>query len=218
MAEHTFLFADLAGFTALTEAHGDEQAADLAERYFECVRSLLDEHRATEVKTIGDAIMLHCADPSTAICLGLAIVDTVDEEPRFPTVRVGMHTGEAVERNGDWFGSAVNTAARVSGAAADGEVLLSERTRAAAGPLEEIGFQRHGQVQLKNLPEPTLIHRALRAGASREELPIDPVCRMTIAERSAAGRLVHDGVEYHFCSLACAAKFAENPDAYVAAS
>jgi YHS domain-containing protein len=54
-AVQTFLFADLSGFTALTEAHGDEQAADLVARFCVAVRQLLDEHRAHEVKTIGHA-------------------------------------------------------------------------------------------------------------------------------------------------------------------
>lgn len=214
-ASQTFLFADLAGFTALTEAHGDEEAADLAERFFGCVRVLLDEYGAAEVKTIGDAIMLRCGEPAPAVSLGLAILEAVDRESRFPSVRIGMHTGEAVERGGDWFGSAVNTAARVSGAAADGEVLLSDRTREAAGAVEGVELQRHGEIRLKNLPEPTLIFRAMPTDGERPDLPVDPVCRMTIAERSTIGRLMHGGVEYQFCSLECAAKFARHPERYV---
>ena len=58
--EHTFLFADISGFTALTEAHGDEEAADLAGQFFADVRVLLGEHGAEEVKTLGDAVMIRC--------------------------------------------------------------------------------------------------------------------------------------------------------------
>ena len=213
-ATQTFLFADLAGFTALTEAHGDEQAAELASDFFSCVRDLLDEHAAYEVKTIGDAVMLRGGGASDAITLGLAIVEVVDAQAQFPIVRVGMSTGEAIERNGDWFGSTVNIAARISGAAGGGEVLLSEATREAAGEPERVEFQRRGEVELRNVSEPVILYRAVRVGEQREELPVDPVCRMTIAPQASAGELLYEGVEYHFCSPHCAGQFAANPQRY----
>jgi class 3 adenylate cyclase len=117
LAVQTFLFADLSGFTALTEAHGDEQAADLVGGFCVAVRQLLAAHQAQEVKTIGDALMLRTADTGAAIRLGLCIVHDVGARHGFPLVRVGMHTGPAVERGGDWFGATVNLAARVSAAA-----------------------------------------------------------------------------------------------------
>jgi class 3 adenylate cyclase len=116
----TFLFADLSGFTALTEAHGDEQAVDLVDGFCVAVRQLLAAHHAHEVKTIGDALMLRTGDTAAAIRLGLCIVHDVGARHGFPLVRVGMHTGPAVERGGDWFGATVNLAARVSAAAAGG--------------------------------------------------------------------------------------------------
>jgi hypothetical protein len=103
---HTFLFADLAGFTAMTEAHGDEEAADLAGEFCRAVRALLADHRAEEVKTIGDAMMIRAEDPSQAVELGLRIVEEVGAQHGFPAVRVGINTGPAVERDGDWFGRA----------------------------------------------------------------------------------------------------------------
>ena len=65
--EHTFLFADLAGFTALTEAHGDEDAAKLAMEFCDSVRELPPDFGAEEVRTIGDAVMLRCDDPRTSV-------------------------------------------------------------------------------------------------------------------------------------------------------
>jgi class 3 adenylate cyclase len=111
LAVQTFLFADLSGFTALTEAHGDEQAADLVGGFCVAVRRLLAAHQAQEVKTIGDALMLRAGDAAAAIRLGLRIVHDVGAQHGFPQVRVGMHTGPAVERGGDWFGATVNLAA-----------------------------------------------------------------------------------------------------------
>src|ERR671931_353038 len=188
----TFLFADLSGFTALTEAHGDEQAADLVGGFCAAVRRLLAEHQADEVKTIGDALMLRAGDAAAAIRLGLRIVHDVGAQHGFPLVRVGMHTGPAVERAGDWFGTTVNLAARVSAAASGGEALLTAATRTAAG--EVAGVE-------------------LRA-RTRTGLPVDPVCRMAVDPWHSAGRLTHLGVEYHFCSLACAGAFAQHPSRY----
>ncbi|TMK40383.1 MAG: YHS domain-containing protein [Actinobacteria bacterium] len=213
---HTFLFADLAGFTALTEAHGDEQAVALVGEFGAAVRRLLADHRAQEVKSIGDAVMIRGDEPAAAIRLGLKIVHEVGEQHGFPVVRVAMHTGSALERHGDWFGATVNLAARVSGAASGGEVLLTDATRAAAGGLEGVELRERGRTTLKNVGEPMLLYAAVQAGERDPEdgLPIDPVCRMAVDPEHSAGRLTHADVEYHFCSLECAARFAAAPDDY----
>lgn len=212
--QHTFLFADLAGFTALTEAHGDSDAADLAAEFFQLVRDLLSEHDAEEVKSIGDAMMLRCDNCELAVELGLRIVEEVAARPQFPVVRVGMHSGPAVQRGGDWFGAAVNVAARVSAAAAGNEVLLTERTRRGAGEPAGIELQKHGSRKFKNVAEPIVVYKAIREGEESADLPIDPVCRMGIDPEQAAGRFLHEGTEYYFCSLDCARAFTADPQRY----
>jgi class 3 adenylate cyclase/YHS domain-containing protein len=214
--EHTFLFADMAGFTALTEAHGDERAVQLVAEFCAWVRELLPGHGAEEVKTIGDAVMLRCDEPAAAIELGLRIVEGIGARPEFPVVRVGMHTGRAIERGGDWFGAAVNLAARVSGAAGGSEVLLTEATREAAGELRAIELRQRGEQRFKNVRDSIRIYRAVRDGEEREGLPIDPVCRMAVDPGRAAGELTYDGRAYHFCSLSCVQAFATSPRHYVA--
>src|SRR5438445_10056453 len=69
----TFMFADIAGFTALTEAHGDEQAATLVADFGDGVKSELPAFGGTQIKTIGDALMLRIDDPRQAVLLGLRI-------------------------------------------------------------------------------------------------------------------------------------------------
>lgn len=213
--EHTFVFADLAGFTALTEAHGDEEAADLAGEFIDAIRAVLPEYGGEEVKCIGDAVMVHCRDAGQAVRLGVRAANELGARPGFPSVRVGINTGSAVERRGDWFGSTVNVAARVSGAAAGGEVLLTEATRLAAGSLERIHLQPRGRRLLKNLAEPVQLYAAVaEADRSAAGLPIDPVCRMAVDPDHSAGTLRHAGAEYFFCSLGCASAFAHDPDRY----
>jgi class 3 adenylate cyclase/YHS domain-containing protein len=213
--QHTFLFADLAGFTALTEAHGDRQAADVAAEFSAAVGRLLAAHAAEEVKTIGDALMIRGGDPAAAIRLGLSIVDDVGKQHGFPAVRVGMNSGGALERDGDWFGATVNVAARVSGLASGGEVLLTDATRAAAGELGSIHLRERGRHTLKNIGAPVLLFAAFHQGERDSAgLPIDPVCRMAVDPEHGAGRLSFEGVEFYFCSLECAGTFAVDPAKY----
>jgi adenylate cyclase len=151
---HTFLFTDLVGFTALTIEQGDERAADVAVELYERVRPLARGCGAEEVKTIGDAVMLRCDEPAQAIRLGVDIVETLEGVAGFPPVRVGMHTGPAVARGGDWYGTTVNVAARLCGAAGGGEVLVSQDTHAAAGRLRGVEFGDRRLHWLKNVTDP----------------------------------------------------------------
>jgi adenylate cyclase len=214
-AGHTFLFADLAGFTALTEAMGDVEAADLAASFSDRVAELLPEHGAEQIKAIGDALMLRADDPAQAVLLALSIAHDIGTQHGFLAVRIGIHSGPAVERAGDWFGAAVNTAARVSGVAAGGEVLLTESTRLAANDVEGVEFRSRGRHEFKNVGEPVLLYSAVRQGARTAEGPsIDPVCRMVIDARDCVASITHEGTEYHFCSLECTSKFAASPARY----
>lgn len=211
----TFFFADLAGFTALTEVHGDEAAADIAAGFCESVRELLPEREAEVVKTIGDAVLVRAEDPIAAVRHALRIAHDIGVQHGSPIVRVGMHTGPAVERSGDWFGAAVNLAARVAGAAAGDEVLLTAATRDAAGEVEGVELESRGQMRLRNVREPVRLFSALRRGAVREQLTIDPVCRMAVSPERAAGHLVHEGSSFYFCSIDCVLAFATDPEHYL---
>jgi adenylate cyclase len=151
---HTFLFTDLVGFTALAEADGDDRAAEVALEFYDRVRRLLPAHRAHEVKTIGDAVMLRCQDPALAVRLGINIVRELETVPGFPPVRVGIDTGSAAARNGDWYGTTVNITARLCAAAGGGQVLVSEGTLAAAGPLRRVELDERRLHWLKNVTEP----------------------------------------------------------------
>jgi class 3 adenylate cyclase len=110
LPEAAFLFADIAGFTAYTETHGDVRAAQLAWRLRLGVEAQLG-HDAHVVKTIGDAVMVRIADPAEAAEAGLRIVSRALPGAGDPAVRVGIHYGPAAECDGDFFGAAVNVAA-----------------------------------------------------------------------------------------------------------
>jgi adenylate cyclase len=212
-ASHTFVFADLAGYTALTEAHGDEHAADAAAEFCEAVRALLPEHEAEEVKAIGDALLLRARDAARAAGLAERIVCGYGSRHRVLGVRVGIHTGTAVRRGDDWFGSAVNVASRVADAAAAGEVLCTEATREAVGPA--VPVRERGQRSFKNLVQPVMLYELVLSRRAEPELPIDPVCRMAVDPARAAERRLHGQIEHCFCSERCARAFDEDPAAYI---
>jgi adenylate cyclase len=211
----TFLFADIAGFTALTEAHGDHDAAALVADFCAKVRSELPASGGSEVKTIGDAVMLCVPDPAAAILLALRITHELMRGHASPAVRVGLHHGTAVELDGDYVGAAVNLAARVSAEASGGEVLLTGQTAVLAPELESVIYEPRGRRVLHNVREPVELFAALRAGDSTHgTLPRDPVCRMAVDPERSAGRLTHEETAYFFCSLACAAQFARDPERF----
>jgi class 3 adenylate cyclase/YHS domain-containing protein len=215
-AAATFLFADIAGFTALTEAHGDTQAAKLVADFADAVSAELPAYGASQIKTIGDALMLRINQPGDAVLLGLRIAHDILSGHGAPAVRVGMHHGTAIERGGDYIGGAVNLAARVSAAATGGEVLLTADTAALAPDVDAVLYESRGRHALRNVRDPVELVAAVRQGhATAERLAIDPVCQMVVDPDHSAGRLVYEDTAYFFCTLACAGAFARHPERFI---
>jgi class 3 adenylate cyclase/YHS domain-containing protein len=206
--EATFGFVDLAGFTALTETHGDANAADLAAGFFALTRSVLGEGDRL-VKTIGDAVLVTSPTTQNGVRLVERLFNAVASDARFPSLRAGLNHGAAIERGGDVFGAAVNLAARVAAEAHAGEVLV---TKELAESAEQLGVAviEIGDVLLKNVKAQVKLY-SLGFMLGDYDTPIDPVCHVPVDRRGATGYLQYRGREYWFCSLACAALFASNP-------
>lgn len=213
-AEAAFLFADIAGFTALTEAHGDEQAVELVEQFATAVQAELPRVDGEYVKTVGDAVMLRVPDPADAVRLGLWITHHAISGHQAPTVRVGCNHGSAIERSGDYFGTTINVAARVSALAAGGELLVTGHMAALVPNLEGVLYESRGRQVLRNVAEPVEIFAVVRVDENADQLAIDPVCQMAVNPEHAVGRLRLDEKAYYFCSLSCAAAFAQHPERY----
>src|SRR4051812_9244765 len=212
----TFLFADIAGFTALTEAHGDEEAAQLVADLCDRVQGELAGYGGTHVKTIGDALMLRIPDPEQAVVLALWIAHDVLQGAGAPAIRVGLNHGTAIERDSDYYGATVNLAARVSAAASGGEVLLTAHTAALAADLEGVLYESRGRQTLRNVRDPVELVAAVREGQTTDQgMAIDPVCRMVVDPDHAAGRLVYQDTAYFFCTLSCAGEFARRPERFI---
>jgi adenylate cyclase len=142
-------FADLAGYTRMTEEQGDEEALDAVERFVEAVETTLPDD-ARVIKTIGDEVMVVGSDPAALTDWAVGFQTLMTERPR---PRIGIHYGETLYRDGDYYGREVNQAARVAARAAAGEVLVTRPViETAGGHLE---FEPIGTVRLKGFAEAT---------------------------------------------------------------
>jgi adenylate cyclase len=156
----TLCFIDLTGFTRYTEEEGDIEALDVVENFVSTVESTLPPE-ATIVKTIGDEVMVVSPD---AASLTEWAVSFLARFPQRPQPRVGIHWGDAVYRDGDYFGSQVNLVHRVVNRALAGEVLVTDRVMEAIKGREGLSLEPIGSVSLKGFPVPTELFVVRAAG------------------------------------------------------
>jgi adenylate cyclase len=212
--EATFAFVDLAGFTAMTEAHGDAEAVAIVRAFRDRALQVLGPGDEL-VKTIGDAIMLRFSTPEGAVAALRELLRrelVVDDAVLMP--RAGAHHGQAVVVDGDYYGAAVNLAARVAGQARGGQLLVTARAAIAARDLGAI-ITPVGSVHLRNVSESVDIYD-VRVGEATGAVVTDPVCQMRVpTSGDTAIVLDWSGRRFHFCGLPCVSRFAANPDRYV---
>jgi class 3 adenylate cyclase/tetratricopeptide (TPR) repeat protein len=173
----SILFADLVGFTTLSEGRDHEEVRELLSRYFDMARELIGRYGGTVEKFIGDAVMAVWGAPvareddaERAVRAALDLVAAVRELGPSIQARCGVLTGEAAvtlgaTNQGMVAGDIVNTASRLQSAAQPGTVLVGEATqRAAAG---SIIFEEAGEQALKGKASSVPAWRALRVVAER---------------------------------------------------
>lgn len=144
-------FIDLTGFTRYTEEEGDIEALDVVENFVATVEETLPRE-ATIVKTIGDEVMVVSPDPASLTAWAVGFLGRFAQRPQ---PRVGIHCGDAVYRDGDYFGSQVNLVHRVVNRALAGEVLVTDAVAAAIDGREDLELEAIGEVTLKGFPAPT---------------------------------------------------------------
>jgi adenylate cyclase len=147
----TLCFIDLTGFTAFTEEEGDIEALDVVENFVETVEATLPRD-ATIVKTIGDEVMVVSPDAASLTEWAVTFLGRFDRRPQ---PRVGIHHGDAVYRDGDYFGNSVNLAHRIVNRALAGEVLVTDRVAATLEARPSLRLEPIGEVSLKGFPVPT---------------------------------------------------------------
>jgi adenylate cyclase len=214
-AERTIAFVDLAGFTALTDVHGDDAAVELVEDFSHVAATAARAVGAELVKTIGDAVMLVAPSPGQGLDAVRRLFEATYDRDGFPEPRAGIHHGPVVERGGDYFGSTVNLAARVTSRAGSGQALITAPVLAVVQGVDvELDVVPFGSHQLRNILDPVELW-AVELCATQVDLSVDPVCRMRLSCQAAVGRVRLGDVEHRFCSLGCVAAFAADPSRYI---
>jgi adenylate cyclase len=159
--EMTVAFADLVGFTRMGEQVPAEELGGVVRR-LEALAADVVEAPVTFVKTIGDAVMLVAPAPDALLDAACTLVAAAAEQgEEFPQLRVGVACGPALERAGDWYGSPVNQADRVTTVARPGSVLTTESVKEHAGAEWRWSFA--GERRLKGVGT-TKLFRARRDG------------------------------------------------------
>ena len=213
--EATFCFIDIAGYTALTDTHGEVAAADLVDDFRDLISATIEPSGQLQ-SLIGDCAFVVFPDPIAAIHALSALYQLIADRHNFPVVRTGMHHGPALVRANSHFGSAVNLAARVAAQATGGRILCTEEIAKvlAQSGVPNIEVEHKGAILLKNIPQSVDLYEVVLSSFVRE-YAIDPVCKMQVDTRQAAGDLHFNRKTYWFCSLACVERFAKQPSSYV---
>lgn len=155
----TIVFTDIVGSTALTQRLGDHAAMRMLDVHDEIVRTALAAHSGREVKHLGDGIMAAFSSAIDAVRCATLIQRALGEAARGAAepvqVRIGVASGEPVERDGDFFGSTVQLAARLCAHAKPGQTLVSTVVTSLC---TDIRFDDVGDVLLKGFEKPTPAH------------------------------------------------------------
>jgi class 3 adenylate cyclase len=174
------LFSDIEDSTVLTERLGDERWLQLLREHNAIFREQVSRHDGYEVKSQGDGFMLAFPDPCEALECAIDVqrafaerdrvmrgssASEAEEEPVLSEplrVRMGLHTGEVISEEGDYFGKNVILAARIAAQALGGEILVSEELRqvVSSGNGNGLRFDDGRELELKGLAG---IHRVYRA-------------------------------------------------------
>ena len=153
--DRVFMFTDIESSTALATAMGEDEWDRVLQWHDRLIGGCIAENDGAIVKHEGDGVFASFGDEAGAVEAAVAIQERLaahrEQHGFAPAVRIGVHAGQAIERNGDYFGMAVNTAARVMSLAAGGQIVVSDTLADACG--ERAGDLR--SVELKGLGAPT---------------------------------------------------------------
>jgi class 3 adenylate cyclase len=151
---------DLAGFTQLTEQHGDRTAAAVAARLADMTREVVGRRQGRLVKQLGDGVLVRYPSAVASVEATLALLDAMAASD-LPAGHAGVDAGPLVTRDADVFGRAVNRASRLATIATPGE-LIATATFADSLPAGHFLAEPMGAVELKGISHPTEVVRLSR--------------------------------------------------------
>jgi adenylate cyclase len=155
------VFADLSGYTRLTEQLGDAAAEDIALRLAELMQDVANRHDGVVVKMLGDGVHFHFRDPAKAVLGSLELVELAEPQG-LPPAHVGVNAGPMTYIDGDYYGFTVILAARIASQAGPGEVFVGEAAAVQNGRPRGVRFEQVGPMPLKGVARPVTVYRAVR--------------------------------------------------------
>jgi class 3 adenylate cyclase len=159
----TVLFSDIEHSTELTERLGDERWLEVLQGHNTVVRAQVAEHGGHEVKSQGDGFMIAFPSARQAVSCAIDIERALARRAangELPLrVRIGIHTGEAIQRDGDFYGRSVILAARIADRAQGGEVLVSSLVEQLVDGSADLRFKDVGETELKGLSDRQRLYR-----------------------------------------------------------
>jgi len=200
----TIVFIDVESFTELTETRGDQAAVDAMSHVDSLIREVVIDHDGKVVKHIGDALMLAFRRPADAVAFAAVLQRVTREDAETPGLRIGMHCGSTIYRGGDYLGTTVNLASRVTSTATAGEIVLTKDVADKledGAPVEPVGLR-----MLRGAERPMQLYRLRREEARR-----DPACGRMV--NTPAARLQQEDGELWFCSEQCLRDYLATPRA-----
>lgn len=162
----TVVFADLVGSTGIFERLGDETAGRFVTQLTGALSKTFEQHRGRVVKLLGDGLFVVFPDEGNALAACIAIQNRLQEQPVYPggnapavQIQMGIEAGEVVEIDGDCYGDAVNSAARLADLAGAEQILTTQRVRDALEPLQQAQLRGMGPMYLRGKSEATDVFR-----------------------------------------------------------
>jgi WD40 repeat protein/DNA-binding SARP family transcriptional activator len=172
------LFSDVVASTEMLDRLGDEAAEDRRRAHVRLLRDAVAAHDGREVKNLGDGLMVAFASGADAVACALEMQRAVEESiratPDAPNIRIGLHVGEPMRDEDDYFGTSVVVARRLCDAAAPGQIVASDLVRELVEPRRRFTFADAGSTALKGLAEPVPAVEILGESTEVEAEPRTP--------------------------------------------
>jgi len=160
------VFADLVGSTGIFERLGDQTAGRFVTRLTAALAKEFERHEGRVVKLLGDGLLVVCQHDAQALAACVDIQESLQQQPVYPPgigdpvqMQMGIESGEIIEIDGDFYGDAVNTAARLADLAGADQILTTQRVRDALAPEQQGRLRSLGPMYLRGKQEATEVYR-----------------------------------------------------------
>ena len=197
------MMADLSGYTAMTEVHGADSAAGIIDKYLSLVnKSLVGSSHLHQ--RVGDEMVIVADSAEDLAYTAIFLFEQAQDQNQFLPLHAGLHYGPIVKKDGDYYGSTINTASRIASVAEKGQIFCSAEFLNQLPEGHPYIVERKGMHVLKNVMKPVeLFHMSCCIEFMTKKYVIDPVCHMLIKSPADAPQLEYKNERYYFCSQKC---------------